>query len=535
MRVRRTSALLFAAILPILILTSPVSAASIEVLWGPTLSVPGLNTLNTAGPGIVTSMSCKSTGNCSAGGTYGTGKSPDSVNYAFVDDETNGVWGSMKTVAGVTNEDGFASIYTISCGSVGNCSAGGSYVSGLSPDPVVSTDFDTDFEAFVVNEVNGVWGDAIEVPGTGTLNAQNQAAIISISCPVAGDCSAIGDYQADSSANGGSSQDFVVNETNGVWGSAEEVPGSASIASSSIGNPHISCSSAGNCSAGGGLLTASNTWFAFLVTETDGVWGDAFEVPGVSNVRPTGSYIQSISCAADGDCSAGGQYQNENNDTLPFVVDESNGVWGNAEAIPGLKKLDVGDNSTFSSISCTSPGDCGAGGTYTDKTKESQVYFTNETNGIWSSASKVSIPNLNSGEGTELNAVSCASPGDCSAGGDYGAEATGGGVSVITNANPFVITELGGHWEPATPLSGVVAKNVGVATVYSLSCVAPNFCAAGGEYGDRLKPYRGQAFVMNASPFTITSFRARAVAISPAPESRQTLKLLDYPPKQAAP
>jgi hypothetical protein len=464
-------------------------------------------------------------GNCSAGGTYGTGKSPeDSPDAAFVVNETNGVWGSVKTVAGLTTPDVFADVYSLSCGSVGNCSAGGTYVSGLSPDPVVSTDFDTDYEAFVVNEVNGVWGDAIEVPGSAVLNPQNQAAIDSVSCPAPGDCSAIGNYQANASRAGGVAQDFVVNETNGVWGSAEEIPGVASISSSNSGNSYISCSTAGNCSAGGGLETASNTRFAFLVNETDGVWGDAFEVPGLTNLSPReSSYIRSISCTLQGECSAGGQYQFANNDTLPFVVDESNGNWGEAESIPGLKHLDVGDNATMEAISCTSPGDCGAGGGYTGKAKQSLVYFTNETNGIWKSANEV---NVNSGEGAQLVSLSCGSPGDCSAGGYYGSVSTG---MVLTNAKPFVVNEVGGHWEATTPMAGVVTKNVGVAEVTSLSCVAPNFCAAGGNYGDRLKPYRSQAFVISASQFTKTSFQARAVAISPPPESRQTFEALSLP------
>lgn len=522
MYARGTSALLLVALLPTFVLASPVSATSIEV-WGPSMPVPGLNTLNTTGPGVVNSISCKSVGNCSAGGTYGTDKGA----AAFVVDETNGVWGSVQTVPGVTNADGFAAIYSLSCGSVGNCSAGGTYVSGLSPDPVVSTDFDTDYEAFVVNEVNGVWGDAIEVPGSGVLNAQNQAEIDSISCPVAGDCSAIGSYQANASANGGAAQDFVVNETNGVWGSAEEIPGIESISSSSLGNTYISCSSAGNCSAGGGLQTASNTWFAFLVNETDGVWSDAFEAPGLTNLNPgESSSIRSISCASQGECSAGGQYQFANNDTLPFVVDESNGNWGEAEPIPGLNQLDVGDNATFDSISCTSPGDCSAGGGYTGKAKQPDVYVTNETNGIWSSAIEVAIAGLNSGEGAKLESVSCGSPGDCSAGGYYGAVSTG---FVITNASPFVVNEVGGHWEATTPMTGVVTKNVGVAQVTSISCAAPSFCAAGGDYADRLKPYRSQAFVVSASPFTKTSFQARAVAISPPPESRQTFEALGLP------
>jgi hypothetical protein len=492
------------------------------------MAIPGLNALNTAGAGLVNAISCTSVGNCSAGGTYGFGTSGNITNAAFVVDETNGVWGSVQTVAGVTNADDFAvagsaAVYSLSCGSVGNCSAGGTY-GGLTPDPVIPTDFDADFQAFVVNEVNGVWGDAIEVPGSAVLNAQGQAAIHSISCPATGDCSAVGNYQANASANGGVPQSFVVNETNGVWGSAEEIPGVASIASSSFGYGAISCSSAGNCSAGGSLGTASGTWFAYLVNETDGVWGAAFEVPGLTILSPGGSSsLGSISCASQGDCSAGGYYESANGDTLPFVVGESNGSWRAAESMPGLQQLDVGDIATLDSISGTAPGDCGAGGGYTSKAKQSHVYVTNETNGIWGSAIEVSIPHANPGDDVQLESVSCGSPGDCSAGGYYDAPSTG---FVLTNASPFVVSEVGGHWEAATPMTGVVTKNLGVAEVTKISCVAPNSCAAGGSYADRLNPYRSQAFVMSESARTETSFQARAIAIS---ASGQTFEALGLP------
>ena len=48
----------------------------------------------------------------------------------------------------------------MSCASAGNCSAGGYYTDGAGHE-----------QAFVVSEVNGTWGTAIEVPGTAALNA----------------------------------------------------------------------------------------------------------------------------------------------------------------------------------------------------------------------------------------------------------------------------------------------------------------------------------------------------------------------------
>jgi hypothetical protein len=55
----------------------------------------------------------------------------------------------------------------------------------------------------------GTWGTAIEVPGTAALNKDGDAAINSVSCATAGNCSAGGSY-IDGSHH---IQAFVVGET----------------------------------------------------------------------------------------------------------------------------------------------------------------------------------------------------------------------------------------------------------------------------------------------------------------------------------
>ena len=77
----------------------------------------------------------------------------------------------------------------------------------------------------MVSEVNGTWRTAQEVPGTAALNAGGDAEITSVSCASAGNCSAGGSY-TDSS---GHLQAFVVSEVNGTWRTAKEVPGTAAL------------------------------------------------------------------------------------------------------------------------------------------------------------------------------------------------------------------------------------------------------------------------------------------------------------------
>ena len=90
----------------------------------------------------------------------------------------------------------------------------------------------------------------------------------------------------------------------------------------------MSCASPGNCVVGGdyhGDMVAG-TDKAFVADETDGTWGAAQAVPGLTAINTRGSsYVTAVSCASVTDCAAGGSYyygvDAENSDA--FVVDKS--------------------------------------------------------------------------------------------------------------------------------------------------------------------------------------------------------------------
>jgi hypothetical protein len=124
----------------------------------------------------------------------------------------------------------------------------------------------------------GVWGGAVEVPGLGALNKGAEAGVQSVSCASAGICAAGGFYRDAS----GHLQAFVVSERHGVWGRAIEVPGSGALNKGGDARvSSVSCAPAGSCAAGGFYTDASRNLQAFLVTERHGVWGRAIEVARV--------------------------------------------------------------------------------------------------------------------------------------------------------------------------------------------------------------------------------------------------------------
>jgi hypothetical protein len=139
--------------------------------WTKAIEVPGLGALNKGKNAQVVSVSCASPGSCVAGGYYGNGYS-----------NLRGAWASAREVAGRLNTNGTAKVASVSCASAGTCAAGGDY------ETMGGT------QGFVVREKNGVWGNAITVPGLRSLS-KGTAEVLSVSCAPAGSCVAVGSFQ----------------------------------------------------------------------------------------------------------------------------------------------------------------------------------------------------------------------------------------------------------------------------------------------------------------------------------------------------
>ena len=207
----------------------------------------------------------------------------------------------------------------------------------------------------------GGWGTAQPVPGLAALNTGHDVNVNLMSCPSAGNCGAAGFYSTSSAEQG-----FVVSETNGTWGKAEEIPGIAALdQGQDSGISGLSCASPGNCTAVGDYVGLPGVE-AFIADETNGTWGKAEEVPGTAALNlGENATTNSVSCASAGNCSAGGSYEDGSFHDQAFVVDETNGTWGKAEAVPGTAALNKGGIAGTGSVSCASAGHCSAGGWYT--------------------------------------------------------------------------------------------------------------------------------------------------------------------------
>ena len=335
--------------------------------------------------------------------------------------------------------------------------------------------------------VSGTWRTARKIPGIAALNRGGHAQVSSVSCGAPGNCSA-GGWYTDSS---GRSRAFLVSEAKGTWHTATEVPGIAALSTRSAQVNTVSCASAGNCAAGGSYVDRNGDQ-AFAATEANGIWHKAFEVPGSAALN-LGGYagITSVSCSVPGNCTAGGYYLGSSTSYQGFVVIEVDGTWHHAIRVPGILSSPanghVGPTAKVSSVSCASAGNCSIGGSYYDSVNI-QAFVGSEVNGVWRKATKIpGTATLNHGD-AQVNSVSCGSAGNCSVGGWY--------MDNSSLDEPLVASEVNGAWHKAIRVPGMTALTQHIfGAVTSVSCASAGNCSAGGWYTDSAD--RGQPFVVS--------------------------------------
>src|SRR6266851_4763139 len=266
----------------------------------------------------------------------------------------------------------------------------------------------------------------------------------------------------------------------GTWRAAIEVPGTGGL--NKGGNAaviSVSCASAGNCAAAGGYTDGSGHRQAFVASEGNGTWHAAIEVPGSAALnKGGGAGVLSVSCASAGNCAAAGGYKDGSRHRQAFVASETNGTWHAAIEVPGSAALNKGGFAGVLSVSCASAGNCTAGGYYNDLDNGGQAFVASERDGAWRKAIEVPGTAVLNSLGAEVASGSCASAGNFAAAGGYN---DGSG-----HRQAFVASDANGAWRTAIEVPGTGALNKGGgAGVLSVSCASAGGCAAGGSYTDR--------------------------------------------------
>ena len=178
-------------------------------------------------------------------------------------------------------------------------------------------------------------------------------------------------------------------------------------------------------------------------------------MPGTPALNGGGNAsVSSVSCPSAGNCAAGGYYYGAGGNREAFVVSEKNATWSNAREVAGA--LNTDGFAEVGTISCPTPGNCGAGGLYDAKTHGglTEGFVVSEKNGSWSGAQEVA-GKLNAGGDGAVTSVSCRAAGYCTAGGYYLSGLSGGKYQA------FAVSEAKGVWGGAGELPGTGALNAG--------------------------------------------------------------------------
>ena len=344
----------------------------------------------------------------------------------------------------------------MSCPSLNNCVIVGDFEDGSGA------------HGFIMSESNGTWGTptVVDLAPSGT-----PVSLSNVSCPTVGNCTAAGTFK-DLAFN---SYSFALSEQNGVWGSG--APLTPVLSSGPTG---LSCWAPGNCTLIGYDITAA---IPVVWNQTDYRW-DASPAPLPFPTNPSNYYLQSISCPSAGNCTAIGPSSGD----YSVAIEEIGGVWNQGTNLTNPSGY---ASARLSTISCTSPGNCTAVGEASihppdgaavrgTPINSAQGAGITESNGVWGAYSI--FPNPAGETISQLNGVSCTSPGNCTAVGITGAQAP---VAPTLKSAPYfgglgiAITESSGTWGSLSTQLPNGLDLYGVVCITSALCV--NFGAIGAS------------------------------------------------------
>jgi PASTA domain len=467
-------------VLLLVVVCAGSAAAAVNTYWG--RGVEAVLPANAAtSPGqdvLLQSISCVSAGDCNAVGLYpiGSGASEGLLLTEKAGSWETGVEAVLPANAAATNQG--ADLASVSCTSVGNCSAVGTYL-----------DSSGAWEGLLLTETAGSWARGVEavLPANAATTTQH-VLLHSVSCGSAGNCSAVGSYVAGSSVEG-----LSLNETAGSWARGVEavLPANAVATNQEAYLNSVSCGSAGNCSAVGSYETSTDDREGLLLTETAGTWGTGVEpaLPANAATAQQG-VLTSVSCASPGNCSAVGSYGHDTSSSDGVLLTETAGSWatGVMATLPANADKTNQAELYLGAVSCPSAANCAAVGDYVDRRGEVQGLLLNEKAGLWSQGVEAALPfnahKASASEGLDpyaaLDAVSCGSVGNCSAAGSYNVYSH---ALYADTQQGLLLTETAGRWgtgvEAALPSNGTYGANLN-----SVSCPsADTHCSAAGSYG----------------------------------------------------
>ncbi len=290
--------------------TLGMTVNEVNGVWGAAQSVALPAGTNATPLVSLSNLSCASAGNCAATGSY---LDANNVTRGLLVTEMNGAWNAATTLLEPANASAYAlaQVSSLACPAAGTCSAIGTYETA-----------NGHAAGFTLDERNGRWQRAVmmRLPVAATVNPHVFFyGFAGVACASAGNCATGGQYRDAS----GTYQAFVLNEVGGVWRDATRValPAGAS-AGHNGGVVALACTAVGTCRAGAAYLDANGNYQALLLSETGNVWRSSQTVtlPGGATSVGVAGGVYALVCDTANHCVAAGSYLSGASTYLGFTV-----------------------------------------------------------------------------------------------------------------------------------------------------------------------------------------------------------------------
>jgi hypothetical protein len=374
--------------------------------------------------------------------------------------------------------------------------------------------------ATALTETAGVWSAAVGITlptNADPLSSGGYSDLNSVACWSAGNCVATGAYAVAINISGDYApipQPMVVDETAGVWGTAQELdlPASTDVEGGEM--YAVSCDDIGDCTVVGYYIaidpsTEAVTPFAITSTQlTDTTtWAAISDLP-IPNTAPYLVIPWAVSCSEASTCVAieGAVSSVTNGREADYFVDENSGTWSPPTAVPTAGK----NRFEFDALSCPEVGDCVATG-FGSTSAANLVTDTpawpavdTETNGTWATPQVLSLPFLSpaTNEGT-LPSVSCYSTTLC--------VAVGAALESPTDQTeiPLIAADVNGTWTSSLDEAHFIVgtKPAALAELTSVVCTSATNCLVVGAAATGTITVNGpvSAFWSTISPTELVS------------------------------
>jgi ASPM-SPD-2-Hydin domain-containing protein len=465
------------------IVLPPMTAFGGSAWRATTLPDPGQNA-------ILSSVSCPASGICVAVGSYHD--SSTGVSYGLIESLSGGTWtASAPPLSGLNpfattnpgNNGLVSELDLVSCPASDWCVATGEY-----------QDSSGNLQGMVETFSNGAW-TATTAPSSGLSPAPSVPGIDfgggGLSCPASGSCVAVAQYNTS-----GGTRPVIETLATGTW-TSQTAPFSNLSPVAGAGPMHlvdVSCPVTGNCVAVGDYVDSSGFTHGLIET-LNGTWTDStaptadlspLPFHGIDNTGTDFGILglSHVSCSSSGDCIILGTYFAQLNSDQQALLEAGNiatNIWSDSTlSLAGLNPAPTTSNASlsFTGVSCVSSSSFCALGSYNDSsggswglTVTNGIATTGSFNGLNPAPSSPPIVSLQSG-------LSCPTSDYCAGGGSYESGSGFQGLIEILSGSTWSATAV-----PSSGLNPAPSANSRT-NVTAVSCDAPRDCVVVGTYDD---------------------------------------------------